>query len=167
MDRPTEPTSQSEGMAAQTRKRRQASRGYDCRVVARLPRVREATGPSLRTGDEVATLCKDLADLAQESFHVLTLDQKHRVIVRHLVSLGSLTESLVHPREVYRAALLDSAAAVVFVHNHPSGDPKPSRDDIEITARLVEAGRLLGIRVLDHVIIGRGAHFSFAESGML
>jgi DNA repair protein RadC len=141
---------------------------YSARVIARLPMVGEAKGPRLNTSEKVAELCKDMEGLAQETFHLLTLDQKHKVIDRHMVALGSLTGTIVHPREVFRLALLDCAAAVMFVHNHPSGDTKPSRDDLELTARLVDAAKLLGIRVLDHVIIGRdGRHFSFCVEGLL
>ena len=78
-----------------------------------------------------------------------------------------MTGALVHPREVFKPALADGAAAVAFVHNHPSGSPDPSKDDREITVRLLEAGKLLGIRVLDHVIVGRSGHFSFVEEGLI
>jgi DNA repair protein RadC len=84
-----------------------------------------------------------------------------------VVSTGSLTASLVHPREVWRTALYLCAAAVVFVHNHPSGDPAPSQEDIEITRRLKETGEMLGIRVLDHVVLGDGRFFSFSDRGLL
>jgi DNA repair protein RadC len=84
-----------------------------------------------------------------------------------VVSTGSLTASLVHPREVWRSALHLCAAAVLFVHNHPSGDPAPSPEDIDITKRLKETADILGIRVLDHVILGHGRYFSFSDKGML
>lgn len=84
-----------------------------------------------------------------------------------LVSQGSLTASVVHPREVFNPAIRDSAAAVICVHNHPSGDPQPSQEDRVLTRRLAEAGRLLGIQVLDHIIIGRQAYMSFADEGLL
>jgi len=140
---------------------------YDCQLIARIPMVSEATGPQMRSARDLADYCSDVRNLSRESFHVITLDQKNRAIDRHLVSIGTLTGAPVHPREAYRAALLDSAAAVAFVHNHPSGCPEPSRDDREITARLVEAGRLLGVRVLDHVILGSQGHFSFVEEGLM
>ena len=95
------------------------------------------------------------------------LDSKNRLLCLEIVSVGSLNASIVHPREVYKSALLSSAAAIVFVHNHPSGDPTPSREDIELTSRLKQASDLLGIRLLDHVVIGSGRHFSFADSGLL
>jgi DNA repair protein RadC len=108
-----------------------------------------------------------LENLAQEAFLAVSLNQKNSIMDMHLVSLGTLTGSLVHPREVFRPILLDGAAAVGFVHNHPSGNPDPSRDDREITARLIECAKLLGIRVLDHVIIGRNGYFSFSEEGLI
>ena len=142
-------------------------KAYYCRVSVVLPLAQPATGPRLERPEQVAHYCKDLGDLGQESFHVLTLDRKHKVIGRHMASLGSLTASLVHPREVFRPALLDNAASVILVHNHPSGEPEPSRDDRELTERLVQAGEILGIKILDHVIVGRGRHYSFVEAGLI
>jgi len=133
-----------------------------------VPMVREAQGPRICTARAVAEYCRDLEGLAQECFLVLSLNQKHQVIARRMVSLGSLTGAIVHPREVFRLALLDAAAAVIFVHNHPSSNPLPSKDDIELTARLVEAAKLLGLRVVDHVIVGRADEFfSFESEGLL
>jgi DNA repair protein RadC len=94
-----------------------------------------------------------LRHATQERFFVVLLDGRHRVVRHELVSQGTLTASLVHPREVFRPALRESAAAVVLVHNHPSGDPTPSREDLEITERLARAGEILGIPVLDHVVV--------------
>ena len=102
----------------------------------------------------------------KEHFIALHLDSKNRLLCLEIVSVGSLNASIVHPREVYKSALLSSAAAIVFVHNHPSGDPTPSREDIELTSRLKEASELLGIRLLDHVVIGTGRHYSFADTGL-
>lgn len=102
-------------------------------------------------------------DLRHEVFKVILLDAKHAVIRDLTVSEGSLTTSLVHPREVFNEAVRESAAAVIFLHNHPSGDPKPSSEDRTLTARLQEAGHILGIQVLDHVIIGDGRYVSFAD----
>jgi DNA repair protein RadC len=101
----------------------------------------------------------------RESFHVLLLDGRHRLIGEAEVSVGTLTASLVHPREVFREAICAAAAAVVLVHNHPSGDPSPSGEDRRVTERLVSAGGLLGIPVVDHLIIAEGGHFSFREAG--
>jgi DNA repair protein RadC len=103
----------------------------------------------------VSLLCADLRDLAQEAFHVLCLDTKNGLINRHLASLGIVDASLVHPREIFRCAITDNATAIVLVHNHPSGDPTPSAEDVRITRQLIEAGRILSIKVLDHVVIGR------------
>lgn len=108
----------------------------------------------------------ELRDLRKELFLVLLLDGKNRIMRKVQISEGSLSQSLVHPREVFAPAVRESAAAVILMHNHPSGDPAPSREDREITRRLQEAGDLLGIRVLDHIIIGDGGYFSFVESGV-
>lgn len=112
-------------------------------------------------------LFRDLTQETKEHFVALHLDTKNRIICYDTVSIGSLSESIVHPREVFKSALLSSAAAVLFLHNHPSGDTRPSREDIEITKRLKESGDLLGIRVLDHLIIGEQGYYSFANTGNL
>ncbi len=108
-----------------------------------------------------------LADAAVEEFHVAVLDAQHRLERDLLVTRGILDSSLVHPREVFREAIAERAAAVILIHNHPSGDPTPSSDDRRVTSQLAAAGRLLDIPVHDHVVIGRGRHFSFAEAGLL
>jgi DNA repair protein RadC len=108
-------------------------------------------------------------DDPREHFVVLILDTRNRTVGVVPLSIGSMNGSLVHPREVFAIAVRELAAAVVLGHNHPSGDPAPSREDIELTKRLVEAGKVLGIEVLDHVIIGgeNGAYHSFKETGLL
>ena len=103
----------------------------------------------------------------REIFYVVLLNNKNRKIREVKVSEGSLTASLVHPREVFRPAIRESAAAVLFVHNHPSGDPAPSQEDIDITRRLKDVGETMGIRVLDHIVIGHDQYFSFTDRGML
>jgi DNA repair protein RadC len=110
-----------------------------------------------------------LEGVDREHFIVLMLDQKNKVIGIHTVSIGSLTASVVHPREVFKPAILSNAAAIILAHNHPSGQPQPSQEDRVLTVRLVTAGKLLGISILDHVIIGDGtsAYFSFADEGLL
>ncbi len=108
-----------------------------------------------------------LADLAVEELHVLILDSQHRMTRDVTVTRGLLNSSLVHAREVFREAIAESAAAIVLAHNHPSGDPTPSADDLRVTTDLVAAGRLLEIPVFDHVIIGRGCHVSLAEQRLL
>lgn len=104
-----------------------------------------------------------LRALRRESFHVLLLDGRHRLLAFENVSVGTLTASLVHPREVFREAIRCAAAAMLLVHNHPSGDPSPSAEDRDVTRRLRSAGELLGIRVLDHVIVAERGYFSFRE----
>ncbi|HEY6009259.1 MAG TPA: DNA repair protein RadC [Geobacteraceae bacterium] len=106
-------------------------------------------------------------DRRKEYFLVLLLDGKNRVIREVQVSEGSLNQSIVHPREVFHAAVRESAAAIILVHNHPTGDPAPSREDLEITRRLREAGDVMGVKVLDHIIIGDGAYVSFVSQGYM
>jgi DNA repair protein RadC len=109
-----------------------------------------------------------LAGVDREHFVILLLDQKNQVIGINTVSMGSLTASVVHPRECFKPAILCNAASLICGHNHPSGDCQPSREDRALTTRLVEAGKLLGIAVLDHIIIGgEGRYFSFADEGLL
>ncbi len=128
------------------------------------------TGSPCRSSDDVQRLARsifDTLDADKEHFVLLTMNNKNRVNGFKVVSTGSLTASLVHPREVWRAALHLCAAAVVFVHNHPSGDPAPSAEDQEITRRLKETGDMLGIRVLDHVVLGDDRFYSFSDRGLL
>ncbi len=108
-----------------------------------------------------------LRDLRHEVFKAVLLDAKHKLIGDFTVSQGSLTVSIVHPREVFNRAVRESAAAIIFVHNHPSGDPQPSQEDHVLTHRLMTAGEILGIRVLDHIVIGDGKYVCFADEGLL
>lgn len=103
------------------------------------------------------------SDADREQFYVLMLDCKNRLIGVNLVSQGSLSTSVVCPREVFKAAIMANSAAVILLHNHPSGCPDPSQEDRACTSRLCEAGKILGIRVLDHVIVGESAYFSFSD----
>ena len=105
----------------------------------------------------------ELAGLDQEAFVVLLLDGKHRLRRHQLISLGTLTTSLVHPREVFRTAIESAAAAIVVAHNHPSGDPEPSAEDLAVTRRLIRSGRLLGVPLLDHVVLGDRRWVSLRE----
>ncbi len=125
---------------------------------------RQDRAPVKSPEDVVAVLAGTLKGKKKEHFLVLLLDTRNRLIRVSPVSVGTLDSSIVHPREVFKEAISASAASVIFVHNHPSGDPEPSPDDIELTRRLVEAGRLLGILVLDHVIVGDGAFLSLKAS---
>ena len=103
----------------------------------------------------------------REHFAVMLLNRKNHILAMHDISIGSLSSSIVHPREVFRAAIRYAAAAMIVLHNHPSGDPTPSREDIAVTRRLVRAGELLDIPVLDHIIIGDNKFHSFKEKGMI
>ena len=108
-----------------------------------------------------------LRDLAVEEFHVLALGSQSQILADLLITRGILNSSLVHPREVFRAAIAEAAAGIIVVHNHPSGDPTPSADDRSVTRQLVDAGRLLDLPVYDHVIVGGERYVSFAEAGLL
>ncbi len=112
-----------------------------------------ATSPVIRGPDDVLGQVRDLVRARKEHFVVLLLNARHEVQARETVSVGSLNASIVHPREVFQPAIVHSAASVVLVHNHPSGDPEPSEEDLEITRRLMQVGELVGIAVLDHVIV--------------
>ena len=128
------------------------------------------TGSPCRASDDVERIARSIygtLDADKEHFLLLAMNNKNRVNGFKVISTGSLTASLVHPREVWRAALHLCAAAVVFVHNHPSGEPLPSQEDIEITRRLKETGDVLGIRVLDHVVLGNERFFSFSDKGLV
>lgn len=130
----------------------------------------EGAGPqtAFRSSSDVAQhYVPLLRDLKKEVFQCVLLDGKNRILKDVTISEGSLTASIVHPREVFNPAVRESAASVLFVHNHPSGDPTPSEEDKVITRQLVEAGKILGIHVLDHVIIGDGCSVSFADLGLM
>ncbi len=104
-----------------------------------------------------------VSDGSKEEFHIVCLDTKHQVIATHQISVGTLDASLVHPREIFRPAIKDAAAAIVLVHNHPSGDPSPSREDVQVTQQIEKAGRVLGIEVLDHIVLGSSGSLSVRE----
>ncbi len=108
-----------------------------------------------------------LRDIKKEVFISVLLDVKNRIIGERTISEGSLDASIVHPREVFLPAIRESSSSVIFVHNHPSGDPEPSLEDLATTEKLVEAGNILGIKVLDHIIIGERGYYSFADRGVL
>jgi DNA repair protein RadC len=118
-------------------------------------------------GDVARLLHTFLDDLDREAFAVVMLNTKNKVIGVNMVSLGMLDSAIVHPREVFKPAILANAASVIVAHNHPSGDPSPSREDIHMTKRLVQAGDILGIPVLDHLIMGDGCHTSLKERGVM
>jgi len=134
----------------------------------RLAAGRLRAGAPIRSPEDVHRhFHPSLRHLAQERFLVLLLDGRHRLIRHEVVSQGTLTASLVHPREVFRPALREAAAALVLVHNHPSGDPTPSAEDREVTTRLARAGEILGIRVVDHVVVAERGYSSLREEGLL
>ena len=116
---------------------------------------------------QVFEMFRELVHETKEHFLCLHLDGKNRIVCLDRVSVGSLNQSIVHVREVMKSVLLSSAAAIMLIHNHPTGDPNPSSEDIAITRRLKEAGELLGIPVLDHIIIGDGQYVSFVERGLM
>jgi DNA repair protein RadC len=121
----------------------------------------EKPGPLLKCPEDVAAVVRSqLKGKKKEHFLVLCLDTRNRLINHRLVSLGSLDTSIVHPREVFKEAVSSCAASVIFAHNHPSGDPEPSREDIELTKRLAKAGEIIGIDVLDHIIVCDKTHLS-------
>ncbi len=135
-----------------------------------LARRLESSGTSERfkinsPEDVYRRLYPAMRESKKETFIELCLDTKNQVIREDTISIGSLNANIVHPREVFRTALVESAAHIIVSHNHPSGDPTPSREDIDITKKLVETGKIMGIDVLDHVIIGDGRHFSMKEAG--
>ncbi len=129
--------------------------------------VREAAidGTPLTTPDQVERYLAELKSAQQECFIVIALNAKNRVIEKHLISLGTLTSSLVHPRECFRALIESNAASWICCHNHPSGDPTPSAEDIKITKQLIAAGEVMGLKLLDHIIIGNTA-LSLREAGL-
>ena len=103
----------------------------------------------------------------REHFAIILLNIKHHILSMPFISIGSLTASVVHPREVFKAAVQNSAAAMILVHNHPSGDPSPSKEDLNITRQLMEAGKLMDIPVLDHIVLGDNKYISLKEEGMI
>jgi DNA repair protein RadC len=108
-----------------------------------------------------------IADPNKEFFIALYLNTKNGVLKQEVISIGSLNANIIHPREIFKTACMISASSIIVAHNHPSGDPSPSREDIEITIKLSEAGKMMGIELLDHVIIGYDKNYGFKESGQL
>jgi DNA repair protein RadC len=135
--------------------RRVAARGPSARVPLRSPH------------DAAAYLLPTFGARAVEQFGIVLLDSKHRVLRTTVVASGTLNSTIVHPRDVFREAMLGAAAAIVLFHNHPSGDPSPSPDDVELTRRLRAAGVLMGIEVVDHIVLGDARYCSLKEMGQL
>jgi DNA repair protein RadC len=135
---------------------------------ARLASEGRASQPVLRTpADSGRYLLPRYSARPVETFGLLALDVRHRLKREAVISVGCLTSSLVHPREVFQEAVVARAAALILFHNHPSGDPEPSAEDVSLTRRLVSAGTLMGIEILDHVVLGAGRYVSFKERGLI
>ena len=130
---------------------------------------REELEPELKDFDiknpeaVVKAIRSSIKDKAKEHFKLILLNPRNKIIAISTVSIGTLNASLVHPREVFKDAIVHTAASVVLAHNHPSGDPEPSEDDIKITKKLVESGKILGIDVIDHIVVGKNSFLSFKE----
>lgn len=135
-------------------------------IARRLESFNSVEKPKISSPEDVyRRLFPRMREQKKEMFIELCLDTKNQILKEEVISVGSLNANVVHPREVFKLALTESAAHIIVAHNHPSGDPTPSREDIEITKKLVETGNIMGITVLDHVIIGDGRHFSMKEAG--
>lgn len=129
-----------------------------------------ASRPNAGTPEQVAAIVRALAGSTiceREAMYAITLDNRGNVIGSHQLTVGTLASTVVHPRDVFRAALADNAAALILAHNHPSGDPAPSAEDYAVTSRLADAGRLLGIHFLDHVVVTASSFRSFRDEGWL
>jgi DNA repair protein RadC len=133
-------------------------------TLVQLPLVRETRGQKIISPEDAYRVCLDIATLAQESFHIMTLNTRMVLINRHLITLGLLDSTAITGRECFRPAILDGAAAVVLAHNHPSGNPSPSAEDLKTTRELIAAGKILGIRVADHIVVGRNQTGTFGET---
>jgi DNA repair protein RadC len=144
---------------------------HACKILACLELGRrffhKTDGAALRKPEDVYKHLRFMAELSKEAFRGLYLDVKGRLIYEEIVSLGILTMNLVHPREVFRPAIERSAASIILAHNHPSGDPTPSPEDLRVTRQLVQVGRLMDIEVLDHVIIAREGFVSLKRRGLM
>ena len=137
-------------------------------TVSAVRRRRRTTRETIQSPRAAADLLRPLVrDQDREAFYGVYLDTRNHVLAVEMISLGSLNASIVHPREVFKPALRLSAASLLVVHNHPSGDPDPSEDDLAITRRLREVGEVLGIPLIDHVILGKADYFSLKEDGQL
>ena len=129
--------------------------------------VNDTNLPVISDAKDAVAQLSDMRDLKKEHFVVLYLNAKNQLVHKETISMGTLNANLVHPREVFEPALKYSAAQIIAAHNHPSGDPKPSEDDLEVTKRLTEAGKMMGIEVMDHVIVSKNSYFSFKEEKIL
>lgn len=142
--------------------------------IYKLKMVREDSVPYEKmliiSPENIASFAWDAMKLheePEENFIIVCLNTKNKIVGVHIISIGNLNSSIVHPREIFKAAMLNNAAGIICLHNHPSGDPEPSRDDKETTERIVEAGKVIGINVLDHIVIGENRYISFKERGLM
>jgi DNA repair protein RadC len=136
-------------------------------LAKRALEVDDSNLPVISTPKDVVAQLTELRHNKKEHFVALYLNARNQLVHKETISMGTLNANLVHPREVFEPALKHSAAGIMVAHNHPSGDPKPSEDDLEITKRLVEAGKMMGVELLDHVIIAANNHFSFKDEKLL
>lgn len=136
---------------------REKGKRYDMEKIVRSP----------EDAVDIINEVMDFQNLPNEHFVIFTLSTKNEVIGIHTVHVGSVNASIVHPREVFQRAILNNASSIILFHNHPSGNPSPSQEDIQVTRRLVEGGKMLGIDVLDHLIVGYGKFVSLKEKGYL
>ena len=133
-----------------------------CQLVAAIE-----LGKRIETADDIAKIfMPNMKGLKKEVFKCLYLDSKLRPLKEDIISIGGLNTNSIKPSDVFRTAISEAAAAIILIHNHPSGDPEPSKNDVETTKKLVKAGKLIGIEVLDHIIIGNGSYVSMRESGL-
>lgn len=129
--------------------------------------VNDTNLPVISDAKDAVAQLSDMRGLKKEHLVALYLNAKNQLVHKETISMGTLNANLVHPREVFEPALKYSAAQIIAAHNHPSGDPKPSEDDLEVTKRLTEAGKMMGIELMDHVIVSKNSHFSFKEEKLL
>jgi DNA repair protein RadC len=136
-------------------------------LIKRALKIQDETLPIINSVKDVIAQAVYMRDKTREHFMTIYLNARNEMIFKKPMFIGTLNASLVHPREIFQEALKQNAASVILVHNHPSGDPEPSQDDLEVTKRLVEAGKIMGIDVLDHVIIAKTRFFSFKERNLI
>jgi len=136
-------------------------------LVKRALKIQDSGLPIVRTVNDVVLQVGYIRDKTREHFIAIYLNARNELIFRKHIFIGTLNASLVHPREIFKEALEHNAASIILVHNHPSGDPAPSEDDLEITKRIIEAGKIMGIDILDHIIITKIKTFSFKEKNLL
>lgn len=137
----------------------------ELKVIGGKEKKKEST--EIKDGSDVYKTMRFIENKDRENFYILCLNAKNFITHTELITIGTLTNSLVHPREVFRVAIKNNSASIICVHNHPSGNPAPSAEDIRFSVRLVNAGEIIGIRVLDHVVIGNDSYFSMAEKNIV